>query len=160
MDINPYQPPSSSSTSPTDGLTSLRRLDLAIIAAVFFVATCLSFAMLFIPSLNDILRPRFGSTLDLFLVPAMMLGLYLWRPAPKMLWFIAFLAALAAAFGGYSIWRLGTVETITNPYIHRLPSAYYFSVIPGLAASVYLTLIAWLLRKHEPYVPRQSKNAR
>ena len=150
---NPYTPPRSSSIGYVTAPMCQRRIDVALLVCVFVFAFIISF----IPSLDAILMPRFGSTLGFFMFPTIFLGQYLYRPTSKSLWVSAFFCLFVAAYGGYSVFRMGTVDTITNPYIHRLPSSYYFSVLPALTASVYLATLWWFHRGHLPFDPTAAK---
>jgi hypothetical protein len=135
-----------------------RRLDVALIAFVFIAAVTLSIVSINIPSLFAILQPRFGFSLNLLLFPVVHLGAYLWRPASKILWGAAGMTATVAILGGAGVCWSGTVETVSNVHTDRLSSAYFFSVVPALAASIYLASIAWSLRKHVPYSPDAPSN--
>ena len=153
MSVNPYESPNSPPAKNTVALTCQRRLDVALITSVFLLV---SLAPIAFRSLDAVLLPRFGSSLNFLLFPTIFLCFHLWRPDSKLLWIAASMTALVATTGFYSVCRLGTVETITNPYIHRLPSSYFFSTIPALAASAYLASIAWRLRNHQPHPPKTA----
>lgn len=151
MSTNPYEPPDATFEGNASTPECQRRLDVALIVFAFAFAAGLSFASLRFPSLGAILRPRFGSNLDLLLFPVVHLGVYLWRPAPKLLLAGALMSAFVAMIGGLGIWWSGTVDVVTNFHVDRLHSAYYFSVLPPLAVSIYLATIGWLLRHHAPF---------
>ena len=124
MEVNPYDPPSSSSTGCATAPTCQRRIDVMLIAFAFVFAWGLSAVSVAVPSLNEILRPRFGASLNLLVYPTIFLGFYLWRPASRYLWIAAFMSLFVGVCGGLSVWRLGTVDVVSNPYSHRLHSSY------------------------------------
>ena len=159
INANPYDPPKSPPVSDNTKLSCQRRIDVGLIAVAFIAAVGVSIAMIAFPSLNAILRPRFGSSLTLLLFPVVHLGFYLWRPAPGPLWGAAFMTGMLAIIGGVSVWWTGTVDTVANAHTDRLHSAYLFSTIPALSASFYLTSIAWSQRFHSPMVTQEPPDA-
>jgi hypothetical protein len=95
------------------------------------------------------MMPRFGwGGLTLLLFPLNFLGLYLWKPAPRLLALSGFMFLVVAALNAYAIFRTGTVDTVSNAFHDRLPSSYAWSVYPVLALGLYLCWVGWLTRSH------------
>ena len=101
-----------------------------------------------IPALNAVMRPRFGSGLTLLLFPLNFLWLYHRTPTPRLLWVATGMTIFVALLNFTAIWWTGTVDSVSNPFIDRLHSAYLYSSIPVLLCGIYLGLISWQIRHH------------
>ena len=147
--MNPYAAPRGRNEPPSDHPVCARRLDVFLIVAFLGMIIVGSFVSLAIPSARNFIMPRFGwSGLNLLMFPLVFLGLYLWKPAPRLLALSGSMFLFVSALNALMIVRTGTVTTVANAYHDRLPSSYAWSVIPILALGIYLCWIAWQTRSH------------
>ncbi len=144
---NPYSAPKPVLADASKSTVCRRRLDVAFIAVAFAVASIASVFSLKIPEFFAWLNPRFGFSLNLLLFPLNFLCMFLWRPAPKLLWAATGMIAVVAIISGATIWWKGTVATVSNPFFDRLHSAYLFSVIPLILVAIYLACVSWQIRR-------------
>ena len=153
MNVNPYDPPNSPPAGGRANQARQRRVEVRLISLAFIAAWFVSIAMIAFPALNATLRPRFGSSLHLLVLPIAHLGYYSWRRSWMSLLGASYTTGAIAVWGGLLIWLSGTVDVVTNPHTDRLHSAYFFTTIPFLAASIYLASLAWSMRAHSPTSP-------
>ena len=153
MNANPYDPPNSPPVGDSANWARQRRVEVWLISLAFIAAWFVSIAMITFPTLNATLRPRFGSSLQLLFLPVAHLSFYLWRSSWMSLLGASYTTGAIAIWGGLQIWLFGTVDVVTNPHTERLHSAYFFTTIPFVAASIYLASLAWSMRAHSPTSP-------
>lgn len=147
--MNPYAASGEASEPLNEPVLCARRTDVVLIAVILSVAVAASFVSLAIPSARNFMMPRFGwGGLNLLLFPLNFLGLYLWKPAPRLLAMAGFMCLFVSTANALSILRSGTVMAVSNPFQDRLPSSYLWSVVPILAIGLYLCWIAWQTRSH------------
>ncbi|WP_168567244.1 hypothetical protein [Crateriforma spongiae] len=156
--LNPYSAPTARLEVDATQAACSRRIDVALIATIFAVSCLVSFVMLFIPALFDMLNPRFGFTLTLIGFPVVHMSMYLWRPTTRMLWASAGMTFFVAVAGGMMTWWRGTVAVVTNPHTELFHSAYFFSTIPALLVSAYLVFLAYRMRHARPMFPDPPHN--
>ena len=123
---------------------------MAVIAIVFAFAVMTKLLSIYIPELNAWLNPRFGFGLALLLFPLNFLCLFFWRPAPGILLAAAGMTVFVALASGGAIWLNGTVESVSNPFIDKLHSAYLYAMLPEFIVALYLGCIAWQIRDQIP----------
>ena len=153
---NPYTAPGFVPAREFSPVVCCRRADVMVIAVVFGIAVIASLSSIMIPSLNALLRPRFGFSLTLLMGPLQFLCMFLWKPAPRVLWVATVVTFFVAMIGGGAIWLNGTVGTVSNHFTDRLHSAYLYSVLPTAVIAVYLACISWRIRHQIPATDRQG----
>jgi len=151
--MNPYQSPRASESL---SASSSRRLDRGVlaIAAVMFVGCLLSIIGLFVPSLRDLLMPRFG-WVGMFLSANVLIfiGFWLKNPSGRTLLPASFMSCAIGVINGLTLMRTGTVVVVQNTFQDRLHSAWGWSVGLYLAAGVYIAIAAY---RQKQIVPEQE----
>ncbi len=154
--MNPYVAPSEPLA---EQAVCVRRFDVVLIAACLGIVVVGSFTSHAVPSVRAFMMPRFGwGGLDLVLFPLNFLGLYLWKPATRLLAAAGFMFLFVGSINALTILRAGTVTTVSNVYHDRLPSSYGWSVVPILAVGLYLCWVAWQTRS--PIASRENESPR
>ena len=153
---NPYTAPGFVPGRESSPVVCCRRADVMVIAVAFGIAVIASLSSVMIPSLNALLRPRFGISLTLLMGPLQFLCLFLWKPSPRALWVATVVTFLVAIIGGGTIWLNGTVDTVSNHFTDRLHSAYLYSVLPATVIALYLACVSWRIRHQIPATERQG----
>jgi hypothetical protein len=146
--MNPHESPLASASASNEPVECTRRLDMALIAAILIALFVAHFISLVYPSLRNWFMPRFGTVSPLSSFSFLFLLLYLYRPSYYQLKAAAFMLFVAAILSSIRIAWWGTVPVVTNPFIHILPSAYLWSVLPLSLMGMYVSWIAWIHRSY------------
>lgn len=113
------------------------------ISAVMLAGCVLSIIGLFVPSISDMLMPRFG-WIGLFLCSNVLIFIGFWikNPSGRALQSAGFMCVAIGTINGLSLLEAGTVSVVQNAFHDRLHSAWFWSVGLYLAAGIYFAVTA------------------
>lgn len=145
---NPFQSPKDSNEPPSKDDSSPSPWVPRLITATFVFAVLVGLLSLVVPVVGSFINPRFGWIgLILCMNPLIFLFSWLKSPTRHLLFAAAFMTLSVGGINACQLLLRGTVSQVSNSFVDRLHSSWFWSVLPFLVAGMYLIWHALHLKK-------------